>query len=70
MTKKRNIVVIETKGDDRDNSDSRAKLALGKKWEALAGADRYSYFMVFDERNTGLDGAMTVAELIGIIKKL
>jgi hypothetical protein len=25
---------------------------------------------VFDERNTGLDGALTVAELIGIIKKL
>ena len=70
MTKKGNIVLIETKGDDRDNSDSRAKLALGKKWEALAGPNRYSYFMVFDERNTGLDGAMTVAELIGIIKKL
>ena len=70
MTKKGNIVLIETKGDDRDNSDSRGKLALGKKWEALAGPNRYSYFMVFDERNTGLDGAMTVAELIGIIKKL
>ena len=70
MTKKGNIVVIETKGDDRDNSDSRAKLALGKKWEALAGADRYSYFMVFDENDTGLDGAMTVAEFMGIMKRL
>ena len=70
MTKKGNIVVIETKGDDRDNSDSRAKLALGKKWEALAGAHRYSYFMVFDENDTGLDGAMTVAEFMGIMKRL
>jgi len=70
MTKKGNIVVIETKGDDRDNSDSRAKLALGKKWEALAGADRYSYFMVFDENDTGLDGAMTVAEFMGIMRRL
>lgn len=63
-------MVIETKGDDRDNSDSRAKLALGKKWEALAGADRYSYFMVFDENDIGLDGAMTVAEFIGTMKRL
>ena len=69
MTKKGNIVVIETKGDDRDNSDSRAKLALGKKWEVLAGA-RYSYFMVFDEKDTGLDGAMTVADFIGTMKRL
>ena len=70
MTKKGNIVVIETKGDDRDNSDSRAKLALGKKWEALAEGNRYSYFMVFDENDTGLDGAMTVAAFMGIMKRL
>lgn len=70
MTKKGNIVVIETKGDDRDNSDSRAKLALGKKWKALAEGNRYSYFMVFDENDTGLDGAMTVAEFMGIMKRL
>ena len=70
MTQKGNIVLIETKGDDRDNSDSRAKLALGKKWESLAGVGRYSYFMVFDENDTGLDGAKTVAEFMGIMKRL
>ncbi len=40
------ILLVEAKGDDRDNSDSRRKLELGKSWESKAGSDQYSYFMV------------------------
>jgi type III restriction enzyme len=42
------ILIIETKGDDRDNSDSEAKCRLGSKWAELAGKE-YLYMMVFDQ---------------------
>lgn len=61
------VVLIETKGDDRDNSDSRNKIELGKAWENKAG-DIYHYYMVFD--NKKVDGALTMAELIERIKQL
>lgn len=61
------VVLIETKGDDRDNSDSRNKIELGKAWESKAG-DMYHYYMVFD--NKKVDGALTMAELIERIKQL
>ncbi|MFZ4504718.1 MAG: hypothetical protein ACOYM1_12295, partial [Methylovulum sp.] len=58
------IVVIETKGDDRDNSDSELKLKLGKLWEAKAGPE-FKYMMVFD--NNTIDGA---ERLTDALKKL
>ena len=54
-------ILLETKGDDRDNSDSRAKVELGRTWANKAG-ERYRYFMVFD--NQRMDGAITIAELL------
>lgn len=62
------IVLIETKGDDRDNSDSQDKLRLGKIWENESGKN-YRYYMVFD-KNDNLDGATTLPELIDRISKL
>lgn len=59
------IVVIETKGDDRDNSDSKNKLDLGLKWEADAGIG-YKYFMVFEHNR--IDDAVDVQELLEILK--
>jgi 16S rRNA G966 N2-methylase RsmD len=55
LTKRHKVGVIETKGDDRDNSDSKTKLKLGQAWASKAGNDHFKYFMVFD-RNL-LDGA-------------
>lgn len=69
MTEKGTIVLIETKGDDRDNSDSKDKLRLGRKWQELAGS-KYKYYMVFDENDTGLDGAYRVADFLDLLKKL
>ena len=63
------IVLVETKGDDRDNSDSRIKLQLGRKWADMAGA-KYRYYMVFDENDTGFDGAYPVREFMELMKKL
>lgn len=61
-------VLIETKGDDRDNSDSEEKLRLGKAWETESGK-MYRYYMVFDH-NDNLDGAITLPELIDRIGRL
>lgn len=55
LTANNNIIVIETKGDDRDNSDSKEKLSLGKIWEAQANqlshetGYRYHYMMLFEK---------------------
>lgn len=64
-----NIVLVETKGDDRDNSDSKAKLRLGRKWQELAGSG-YRYFMVFDENDTGFDGAYQFSAFMDIMRRL
>ena len=62
------LVVIEVKGDDRDNSDSKRKLQLGKLWEKMAGFDKYSYFMVFDTKP--LEGALAFNEFLATIRSL
>jgi type III restriction enzyme len=61
------IIVVETKGDDRDNSDSEKKLLLGKKWEAKAG-EGYRYMMVFE--NNPIEGAERLDAAMGKIGKL
>ncbi|MBN2758331.1 MAG: hypothetical protein JXR51_14250, partial [Bacteroidales bacterium] len=61
------IILIETKGDHLDNSDSLQKLRLGQKWASKSG-DKYRYFMVFNSAR--LDGAKTVSELIEILKDM
>jgi len=58
------IIVIETKGDHLDGSDSQNKLNLGQKWASKAG-DEYRYFMVFESKK--LDGAKTIPEILDIL---
>jgi len=60
-------ILIETKGDHLDGSDSQQKLSLGEKWASKAG-DNYRYFMVFESDK--LEGARTIAELIDILKDM
>ena len=62
------VLLVEAKGDDRDNSDSKQKLALGKIWESKAGSESFGYFMVFDS-NT-LDNALSLDDFITRIKEL
>ena len=59
------IVIIETKGDDRDNSDSKNKFDLGLKWEA-DGGNSFKYCMVFEHNR--IDDAVDVQELLEILK--
>lgn len=69
MTKSGKIVLVEYKGDDRDNSDSKAKLELGRQWQAQAGQN-YRYFMVFRSKELGFDGAYTLDQFMEIMKVL
>lgn len=66
-TKAGRTIALETKGDDRDNTDSELKLKLGKLWEAKAGRD-YRYMMVFE--NNPIDGAERLADALTKIKQL
>ena len=69
MMKSGKLVLIEFKGDDRDNSDSERKLKLGRLWQAQAGPN-YRYFMVFKNREFGIDGAYTMDEFVGVMREL
>lgn len=61
------VVALETKGDDRDNSDSVNKVRLGKQWEAKSGGT-FRYMMVFD--NNSIEGAETLAGALNKLKQL
>lgn len=67
VTKKMSIILIETKGDDRDNTDSFEKVELGKYWENKAGS-AFHYYLVFN--STQMKGALTTAELIERLSQL
>ncbi|MEW5993078.1 MAG: DEAD/DEAH box helicase family protein [Candidatus Zixiibacteriota bacterium] len=61
------VVLLETKGGDRDNSDSTAKLELGRTWASEAGP-QYRYFMVFEEN--GIPGALRLDELAANLREM
>ena len=69
MTKDGKIVLIEAKGDYLDGDDSKSKLRLGRKWAAQAGR-MYRYFMVFKDKELGMDGAYTVDKFADVMKEL
>jgi type III restriction enzyme len=66
-TKTDNVIIIETKGDDRDNDDSRDKNRLDKAWDKAAG-DQFSYFMVFQTKK--VEDCYTAKSIIEVIKNL
>lgn len=61
------IALVETKGGDRVNLDTKQKINLGNKWAQKAG-EKYRYFMVFE--NTEMEGAYTVPQLLRILGEL
>lgn len=69
MTNSGKLVLIEAKGDYLDGDDSHTKLKLGRTWQALAGRE-YRYFMVFRDKDLGMDGAYTLDRFANIMKEL
>lgn len=70
-TKRGNTVLIESKGYQLANDDSRRKIVLGKQWEQAAGQN-FKYFMVFpdSEQNEPLPGAYQVSKFLEQLKLL
>jgi type III restriction enzyme len=66
-TKSGKTILLETKGDDRDNSDSDAKIRLGKAWEARSGSN-FKYFMVFDQQE--VTNAHKLQDMIRLLKEI
>lgn len=66
-TKRQNVIIIETKGDDRNNEDSRDKNKLGKLWEKKAG-DNFKYFMVFQKIE--VEDCYNASSIINVLSKL
>ncbi|PKQ45804.1 DEAD/DEAH box helicase [Confluentibacter flavum] len=67
QTKSEKTILIETKGDHLDGSDSEAKCRLGNEWERQAGQD-FAYFMVFDKKE--IKGAYTLDKAKELISKM
>ncbi len=67
QTRNGKTLLVETKGDDRDNSDSVRKLKLGEAWANRAGND-FRYFMVFDKN--AIEGAFRLDEFLPVIGNL
>ena len=69
MMKSGKLILIEAKGDYLDGDDSKTKLKLGRTWQAQAGR-MYRYFMVFKDKELGLDGAYTLDKFVEVLKEL
>lgn len=67
VTKRGKVLLVESKGDDRDNSDSIRKLKLGEAWANKAGND-YRYFMVFE--SNPIAGAFRIDDLVKVVGQL
>jgi len=68
VTKNKTVILAETKGGDRDNSDSQEKLHLGKAWSELSGFHSFKYLMIFEENTP--EGAYNLSKAIELIKKM
>ena len=60
-------VLLETKGNHLDGSDSQNKLACGDTWSNQAG-QKFFYFMVFE--NSPIEGAVSVNTFINSLQQL
>ena len=63
------FICAETKGEHLKNDDSREKIALGQAWRTAAGKD-FRYYMVFENEENLLPGAVSMSQFIDTIKAL
>lgn len=69
MTNSGITVVVEPKGEQLKNDDSRRKIKLGRKWAAMAG-NQFRYYMVFQDGVSPLEDAVSSSEFFRILEKL
>ena len=69
MMKSGRLLLVEAKGEHLDNKDSEDKLALGRKWAGMAGV-RYRYFMVFEKKETEINGSYSMSDFLDMLRRL
>ena len=69
MTQSGKLLCAETKGEHLKNDDSREKIALGQAWSSHAGS-QFRYYMVFQEENDILKGAVSMRRFVEIVAAL
>ena len=69
MTQSGKLICAETKGEHLKNDDSREKIALCQAWRTAAGKD-FRYYMVFENEENLLPGAMSMSQFIDTVKAL
>ena len=69
MTQSGKLICAETKGEHLKNNDSREKIALGQAWRTAAGKD-FRYYMVFENEENLLPGAVSMSQFIDTVKAL
>lgn len=69
MTQSGKLICAETKGEHLKNDDSREKIALGQAWRTAAGKD-YRYYMVFENEENPLPGAVSMSQFIDTVRAL
>lgn len=63
------ILMVETKGDQLDNDESKEKAKIGDQWARLAGK-QYKYYMVFETKQPNYPGAYSLERFMEIVKGL
>lgn len=64
------IILIETKGDQLENAESREKIRLGRAWQDAAGKQAYRYYMVFQNKDLQMEGAYRFDEFLTLLREL
>ena len=67
LTTSGKIILLETKGDHLDNSNSAAKVRLGNTWATQAGPN-FRYYMVFEKN--AIEGAYTLEQFKELMEGL
>lgn len=68
-TKRKHLLLIETKGEHLNNPDSMQKLKLGAYWQSKAG-EGYRYFMVYENNCPKEDHAYNLDEFFRMAEGL
>ena len=62
-------MTLSISGEHLKNDDSREKIALGQAWRTAAGKD-FRYYMVFENEENLLPGAVSMSQFIDMVKAL
>lgn len=63
------IVMIETKGDQLENTEQAEKISLGNRWQTESGKN-YRYYMVFETKLIQQSGSVNFDEFKSILNEL